>query len=763
MSMHLTKAPHQGARDPLNVAPNAALLIDFDNVTMGMRSDLSKELKTLLNSDIIKGKVTVQRAYADWRRYPQYIVPLSEASIDLIFAPAYGSNKKNATDIRMAIDGIELVFIRPEIGTFILLTGDSDFSSLVLKLKEYGKYVIGVGIQESSSDILVQNCDEYYSYTSLSGLRKTSDSDPRRAIDPWVLVERAIDQMTSNDDVMRSDRLKQVMVELDPGFDEGEYGFSKFSRFLTEASGKGLVTIRKLDNGQYEVGASGRKAGRAAESTADEPRAPSRERGERGGRGRGRGRGRDDESRPRESEAPRASAPPREREAVEAMPAASVPAGPVEAPLQAAYDLLRRALERLAADGRAAVRDSDVKRKMLELDAAFDETNLGFSKFNRFLRQAHDHEIVNLDKHESGNFEVSLPAGRPGGRAPAREAAPTQSATSAPSAPPAPSVPMSSPSPSIGEQPKESALVALGRRFGLLFGAPPAPPAPSTPRAAPSRPPEAAPSSYAPPSTPVESAPPAAPSRAETVPVDDDDIYRDDREDVNVSESAESRPPRSRSGRPRREGGESAGDRPRRSRSDRGPRERAPDVGRADGDAAQTGGEASQEGQPRPRRSGERSRGGRGRGRGGRGASENGDRDVVAADSAGSPSEPAGYSEPESPRVTSGSGQSQADGTPEPVPVQERSAPQSEAFQPWTPAPRAEEPVAPWTPPAETRTPPVPEPRAEEPRREVVAAPEPQSEARSSAAAEAPTSGLGELDDLEPSRLHGRTRRGRRR
>ena len=92
-------------------------------------------------------------AYADWRRYPQYIVPLSESSIDLIFAPAFGTNKKNATDIRLAVDAIELVFTRPEIGTFILLSGDSDFSSLVIKLKEYGKYVIGVGIRESASDL----------------------------------------------------------------------------------------------------------------------------------------------------------------------------------------------------------------------------------------------------------------------------------------------------------------------------------------------------------------------------------------------------------------------------------------------------------------------------------------------------------------------------------------------------------------------------------------------------------------------------------
>jgi uncharacterized protein (TIGR00288 family) len=151
---------HPVSAVPLH-APNAALLIDFDNVTMGIRSDLGHELRNLLGSDIIKGKVAVQRAYADWRRYPQYIVPLTEASIDLIFAPAYGSSKKNATDIRLAIDALELVFTRPEIGTFILLSGDSDFSSLVIKLKEYGKYVIGVGIRESSSDLLVMNCDEY--------------------------------------------------------------------------------------------------------------------------------------------------------------------------------------------------------------------------------------------------------------------------------------------------------------------------------------------------------------------------------------------------------------------------------------------------------------------------------------------------------------------------------------------------------------------------------------------------------------------------
>src|SRR5438552_3689600 len=278
-------------------APNAALLIDFDNVTMGIRSDLQTELKNLLSADIVKGKVSVQRAYADWRRYPQYIVPLSESSIDLIFAPAYGSAKKNATDIRLAIDALELVFTRPEIGTFILLSGDSDFSSLVIKLKEYGKYVIGVGIRESSSDLLVQNCDEYYSYNALAGLVKSGEEEVVKK-DPWELVTEAIERMQRNKDVMRADRLKQVMQQIDSSFDEKNLGMSKFSRFVTEAAHRGLLTLTKLENGQFEVGPPrgglALPAGQGAveaqpprqPSTEDAEPAESSRRGRRGGRGR---------------------------------------------------------------------------------------------------------------------------------------------------------------------------------------------------------------------------------------------------------------------------------------------------------------------------------------------------------------------------------------------------------------------------------------------------------------------------------------------
>src|SRR5512140_13535 len=317
---------------PFQHAPNAALLIDFDNVTMGIRSDLGHELRSLLGSSIIKGKVAVQRAYADWRRYPQYVVPLAESSIDMIMAPAYGSSKKNATDIRLAIDAMELVFNRPEIGTYILLSGDSDFSSLVMKLKEYGKYVIGVGIRESSSDLLVQNCDEYYSYNALAGLVKTNEEENVKR-DPWELVVEAATRMKRNGDVMRSDRLKQVMQEIDNSFDEKDLGMAKFSRFVQDAVQRGLLSATKLENGQLEIGlpSGARGDARAAENAAAdeaariEPAASiagEKTAGSRGRRGR-RGRGRDRDDRPRSDTAIEL---PLDSEAASAGDAAEMPA-----------------------------------------------------------------------------------------------------------------------------------------------------------------------------------------------------------------------------------------------------------------------------------------------------------------------------------------------------------------------------------------------------------------------------------------------------
>jgi uncharacterized protein (TIGR00288 family) len=489
MNIPYIRAPHvEGVSSGVPAgAPNAALLIDFDNVTMGMRSDLSRELKNLLKSDVIRGKVTVQRAYADWRRYPQYIVPLSEASVDLIFAPAYGSSKKNATDIRMAIDGIELVFTRPEIGTFILLTGDSDFSSLVLKLKEYGKYVIGVGIQESSSDILVQNCDEYYSYTSLSGLRKAGSGEQGSHQDPWSLVERAVEQMARRRDVMRSDRLKQVMLELDASFDEKSMGFSKFSRFLTEAAQKGFIQLVKLENGQHEI-LPGKGPSRPASERPARPSSRDRDARPRNDRSREAprevaqpaGSPADSAVQPREvvAEQPTDSpvstpavTPPTVPVVAEASTPPSVPAPapapPPEVPaasgskepaggerlsehegavLRDSHELLVRAVQALS-DGAAesGARDSDVKRRMLAFRTDFDEGKLGFAKFSHFLRDAESAGVVRLHRDEQGVYTVRIVAGtrtegteaglRPKpSDAPASEA-PAAAAPSTPSAP----------------------------------------------------------------------------------------------------------------------------------------------------------------------------------------------------------------------------------------------------------------------------------------------------------------------------------------
>jgi uncharacterized protein (TIGR00288 family) len=403
----LIRAPGRHLSQPLVHAPNAALLIDFDNVTLGIQKDLTKELRTLLNSDIIKGKVAVQRAYADWRRYPQYIVPLSESSIDLIFAPAFGSSKKNATDIRLAIDAVELVFTRPEIGTFILLSGDSDFSTMVIKLKEYGKYVIGVGIRESASDLLIQNCDEYYSYSDLAGLTKEVDT-PSIQRDPWELAAEAVAQMVRNGDVMRSDRLKQVMQQIDPNFDERNAGFNRFSKFVIEAGQKGVLRVNKLDNGQYEVApAPGAEAAPGETVSRERTDEPAREDGARRGRGR-RGRGRD---RDRGAEAQRD-----ERRHPRATPAPRGRAEDGALTLARAFQLMAQALSEL----RTPVGPEALRLRMVAMHGR-DDALLDPSRFPRLLRQANDAEVADVRKVGDDDYEIAAhrtAAALPGGASP---------------------------------------------------------------------------------------------------------------------------------------------------------------------------------------------------------------------------------------------------------------------------------------------------------------------------------------------------------
>ncbi|MBA3854949.1 MAG: hypothetical protein C0503_11065, partial [Gemmatimonas sp.] len=322
-------------------------------------------------------------------------------------------------------------------GTYILLSGDSDFSSLVLKLKEYGKYVIGVGIRESSSDLLVQNCDEYYSYNALAGLVKTGDENgTAKKWDPWELVTESIGRMQKNGDVMRADRLKQVMQEIDATFDEKDLGMSKFSRFCMEAAQKGLLHVAKLDNGQLEVGPP--KGGAAPVAAAAAPAAPRAEgereereggRGRRGRRGRG-GRGRDREDRPATpaqgelavAAAPAAAAAPAPREERAGRPDRGprpAPAPKVDETIgvagirltrDEAFGLVRDAVNAVAA-GDNPVPSETVRAKAFAL-LGRDSESLSAKNFARILKDAHDAGILDLRKRGEA-FEVTAVADAP--------------------------------------------------------------------------------------------------------------------------------------------------------------------------------------------------------------------------------------------------------------------------------------------------------------------------------------------------------------
>jgi hypothetical protein len=307
--------------------------------------------------------------------------------------------------------------VRPEIGTFILLSGDSDFSSLVIKLKEYGKYVIGVGIRESSSDLLVMNCDEYYSYNALAGLVKSGEEEVVKH-DPWELVTEAIQRMKRNGDVMRADRLKQVMQQIDSSFDEKNVGKAKFSLFVAEASKRGLLSLNKLENGQLEVdlpkdqpaaetlGASQPVAPQAAPAAASADKEEDSARRSRRGRGRGRDR---EERAPKEPkvEAAAEAKPEARTEAKPAQPAAKaddIGATGIRLTRDEAFDLVKRAVASAALNGKA-VASAKVRSSARDI-LGRDSESLSERNFIRILHDAHDADVIDLRKR-GGDYEVA--------------------------------------------------------------------------------------------------------------------------------------------------------------------------------------------------------------------------------------------------------------------------------------------------------------------------------------------------------------------
>ena len=216
-----------------------------------MRDSESKkfDINLVLERLVEKGKIIVKRAYADWERYSEFKIPFHEAAIELIDIPQRRYTGKNSADIKMVVDAMDLSYSKEHLDTFVLLSGDSDFSPLVSKLKENNKYVIGIGVKNSSSNLLIDNCDEFIFYEdvwrdqqkgpALTGLTK------KKAEVFQMLTESILALQRENKDVLWGSMIKQTMKRKKPSFNEGYYGYSTFSELLQDAERNGLLKLRK--------------------------------------------------------------------------------------------------------------------------------------------------------------------------------------------------------------------------------------------------------------------------------------------------------------------------------------------------------------------------------------------------------------------------------------------------------------------------------------------------------------------------------------
>lgn len=300
-----------------------ALFIDFENIALGVREakypkfDINLVLERLLE----KGKIIVKRAYADWERYSDYKRPFHEAAIEMMDIPQKYYSGKNSADIKMVVDAMDIAQAKEHINTFVICSGDSDFSPLVSKLKENDRYVIGVGVKNSSSELLIRNCDEFIFYEDL--VRQVQKMPkiqnlPKRKSEAYALLIDAVQALLrENKDVLWSSMIKETMKRKRPSFDEGYHGYDSFSQLLEDAQRDKVVALKRDQrSGTYVVTAisSGlemplRPVSTGAPSGDDAPAAPppgpSRRRG-----GFGRGPGGGDGSRGRGAKEPLASVEP---------------------------------------------------------------------------------------------------------------------------------------------------------------------------------------------------------------------------------------------------------------------------------------------------------------------------------------------------------------------------------------------------------------------------------------------------------------------
>ncbi len=269
-----------------------ALFIDFENLALGLqgtraRFDISRVLKRMVE----KGKIVAKKAYADWNRYASYTEALHEAAIELVEIPRRAQTGKNSADIRLCVDAMDLAYSKEHIGTFVVVSGDSDFSPLVSKLKELGKHVIGLGMQGSTSNLLRDNCDEFIYYEDLEdSLIQEPDLDPklpenqRKAF--ALLLDSLLALRRENKERLWSSMIKDTMKRKRPSFNETYYGYRTFSAMLEDAQQQGLLELDTDErSGTYVVTQFGDEmtaaAGSTEETEEEEPKRRRRPRGRR--------------------------------------------------------------------------------------------------------------------------------------------------------------------------------------------------------------------------------------------------------------------------------------------------------------------------------------------------------------------------------------------------------------------------------------------------------------------------------------------------
>ena len=243
--------------------PLIAVFVDFENLAIGVRGmkpgkfQIQLVLKRLLE----KGRIVYKRAYCDWSNYQDAVKEFHVQGIELIDIPQSKASGKNSADIRMVVDALDLCYSKQHIDVFALISGDSDFSPLVSKLKENNKRVLGCGAKRSTSDLLIANCDEFIYYDDLIRAAKKTKTAPKKGEEEEDKKQEAIDRVLEvlpsaeqDYDPLWGSTLKQAIRRVHPGFNEGYYGYGSFSDLLEDLKAKGLIELEYDDSrGNYKV------------------------------------------------------------------------------------------------------------------------------------------------------------------------------------------------------------------------------------------------------------------------------------------------------------------------------------------------------------------------------------------------------------------------------------------------------------------------------------------------------------------------------